>query len=131
MIDTRAEDPFCFPNPMFGSDQAGKDFHATRFDSEVVIASAKRWPRYFETRAAEISPGEFAHEVRTAVENCNIQTVLIDSLNGYQNAMPDERHLMLHMHELLLYLNGVGAATFLTVAQHGVVSDMRTPVDMS
>src|SRR3954470_10021571 len=62
----------------------GERLPRTRFDSEVVIASAKRWPRYFETRAAEISPGEFAHEVRTAVENGNIQSVVIDSLNGYQ-----------------------------------------------
>ena len=61
----------------------------------------------------------------------NIQTVVIDSLNGFQNAMPDERHLMLHLHELLLYLNRVGAGTFLTVAQHGMISDMKSPVDVS
>jgi circadian clock protein KaiC len=81
--------------------------------------------------AAEISPGEFAHKVRTAVERENIKTVVIDSLNGYQNAMPDERYLMMHLHELLLYLNRIGAGTFVTLAQQGIVSDMRTPVDIS
>ena len=81
--------------------------------------------------AAEISPGEFAHNVRKAVEKDNIRTVVIDSLNGYQNAMPQEQHLILHMHELLQYLNRVGAATFLTVAQHGMIGDMRSPVDVT
>jgi circadian clock protein KaiC len=81
--------------------------------------------------AAEISPGEFAHNVRKTVEKENIRTVVIDSLNGYQNAMPQEQYLILHMHELLQYLNRVGAATFLTVAQHGVVGDMRSSVDVT
>lgn len=81
--------------------------------------------------AAEISPGEFAHNVRKVVEKQNIRTVVIDSLNGYQNAMPQEHHLILHMHELLQYLNRVGAATFLTVAQHGMVGEMRSPVDVT
>jgi circadian clock protein KaiC len=81
--------------------------------------------------AAEISPGEFAHNVRTAVEKNDIRTVVIDSLNGYQNSMPQEQYLILHMHELLQYLNRVGAATFLTVAQHGMVGDMRSPVDVT
>ena len=67
----------------------------------------------------------------SAVEKDNIRTVVIDSLNGYQNAMPQEQHLILHMHELLQYLNRVGAATFLTVAQHGLVGDMRSPVDVT
>ena len=81
--------------------------------------------------AAEISPGEFAHKVRKVVEKDNIRTVVIDSLNGYQNAMPQEQYLILHMHELLQYLNRVGAATFLTVAQHGMVGEMKSPVDVT
>jgi circadian clock protein KaiC len=85
----------------------------------------------FQVDAAEISPGEFAHRARKSVENDNIRTVVIDSLNGYQNAMPQEQHLILHMHELLQYLNRLGATTFLTVAQHGLVSDMKTPVDVT
>jgi len=81
--------------------------------------------------AAEISPGEFAHRVRKAVEKDSVRTVVIDSLNGYQNAMPQEQHLILHMHELLQFLNRLGATTFLTVAQHGLVGDMKAPVDVT
>ena len=81
--------------------------------------------------AAEISPGEFAHNVRKAVDKDNFRTVVIDSLNGYQNAMAQEQQLILHMHELLQYLNRVGAATFLTVAQHGMIGEMKSPVDVT
>jgi circadian clock protein KaiC len=81
--------------------------------------------------AAELSPGEFAYKVRDCVERHGARTVVIDSLNGYQAAMPDEHFLLLHMHELLTYLNRRGASTFLTVAQHGLVGDMRAPVDMT
>ncbi len=81
--------------------------------------------------AAELSPGEFAHLVRARVDSLNAKTVVIDSINGYQAAMPDENALILHMHELLQYLNRQGATTFLTVAQHGLVGDMRSPVDVT
>jgi circadian clock protein KaiC len=81
--------------------------------------------------AAELSPGEFAHRVRSIVETRKIRTVVIDSLNGYQAAMPEENSLVLHMHELLQFLNRQGAATFITVAQHGLVGDMQTPVDVT
>src|ERR1700730_8754451 len=81
--------------------------------------------------AAEVSPGEFAHKVRGCVEKERIRTVVVDSLNGYQNAMPQEQFLILHMHELLQYLNRQGATTFLTVAQHGMMGEMRAPVDVT
>ena len=81
--------------------------------------------------AAELSPGEFAHRVRRRVDEDQIKTVVIDSLNGYQAAMPEENSLILHMHELLQYLNRRGVATFMTVAQHGLVGDMKAPVDMT
>ena len=81
--------------------------------------------------AAEVSPGEFAHKVRSCVESQEIRTVVIDSLNGFQNAMPQEQFLILHMHELLQYLNRQGAATFLTVAQHGMLGEMKSPVDVT
>jgi circadian clock protein KaiC len=81
--------------------------------------------------AAELSPGEFAHRVGQCVQKNGVRTVIIDSLNGYQMAMPEEQSLILHMHELLQYLNRLGAATFLTVAQHGLVGDMKTPVDVT
>jgi circadian clock protein KaiC len=81
--------------------------------------------------AAELSPGEFSHRVRRCVDDKHIKTVVIDSINGYQAAMPGENALILHMHELLLYLNRQGASTFMTVAQHGLVGDMRAPVDIT
>jgi circadian clock protein KaiC len=81
--------------------------------------------------AAELSPGEFAARVRQCVSEKHIRTVVIDSLNGYQAAMPQEQFLVLHIHELLQYLNRQGASTFLTVAQHGLVGDMKAPVDVT
>ena len=81
--------------------------------------------------AAELSPGEFAHRVRKAVDSQRLKTVVIDSLNGYQAAMPEENSLILHMHELLQFLNRQGATTFMTVAQHGLVGDMQAPVDVT
>ncbi len=81
--------------------------------------------------AAELSPGEFSHRVRHMVHQAQAKTVVIDSLNGYQAAMPHENALVLHIHELLQYLNRCGATTFLTVAQHGLVGDMKAPVDVT
>jgi len=81
--------------------------------------------------AAELSPGEFSHRVRTAVDRDNIRMVAIDSLNGYQASMPEEQFLTLHIHELLQYLNRRGASTFLTLAQSGMVGEMKTPVDLT
>jgi circadian clock protein KaiC len=81
--------------------------------------------------AAELTPGEFSNKVRECVESHGVLTVVIDSLNGFQAAMPEENALILHMHELLQYLNRQGATTFLTVAQHGLVGDMQSPVDVT
>ena len=81
--------------------------------------------------AAELTPGEFSQRVRRCVEKQGAKTVVIDSLNGYQAAMPEEQALILHMHELLQYLNRQGVMTFLTVAQHGLVGDMKSPVDVT
>ncbi len=81
--------------------------------------------------AAEMSPGEFAHTVRRSVDEEKVEIVVIDSLNGYQASMPEERSLILHIHELLQFLNRNGVSTFLTVAQHGLVGDMKSPVDVT
>lgn len=80
----------------------------------------------------ELSPGEFAHAVIRAVDRDKARLVIIDSLNGYLNAMPDERFLSIQMHELLTYLNQQGIITMLIMAQHGFLgSNMQTPVDVS
>jgi circadian clock protein KaiC len=81
--------------------------------------------------AAQLTPGELSARVRRCVEDHGARTVVIDSLNGYQMSMPEENALVLHMHELLQYLNRKGATTFLTVAQHGLVGDMKSPVDVT
>src|SRR6201996_8380172 len=98
---------------------------------DLAAAQAKRDLILEQVDAAELSPGEFAHKVRDAVDTKGIRTVVIDSLNGYQTSMPQENSLILHMHELLQYLNRQGAATFMTVAQHGLVGDMQSPVDVT
>jgi len=80
----------------------------------------------------EISPGEFAHVVRQSVERNSARVVIIDSLNGYLNAMPQNNYLTSQLHELLSYLNNRGIATFLVVAQSGMMgANMVSPVDAS
>jgi circadian clock protein KaiC len=80
----------------------------------------------------EISPGEFAHVVRGSVERNSACVVIIDSLNGYLNAMPQNNYLTSQLHELLSYLNNRGVATFLVVAQSGMMgTNMVSPVDAS
>ncbi|PWU03826.1 MAG: circadian clock protein KaiC [Terriglobia bacterium] len=81
---------------------------------------------------AEMSPGEFSQQVREAVAKNNTSVVVIDSLNGYLNAMPSERYLLMHMHELLTYLGKQGVLTILIVAQYGLLGQsMQTPVDIT
>ena len=79
---------------------------------------------------AELSPGEFAHAIRRAVELEHASIVVIDSLNGYLNAMPEERFLIVQLHELLQYLGQAGVVTILVAAHQGLVGgQMITPVD--
>ena len=81
---------------------------------------------------AELTPGEFAHQVREAVERDQARVVVIDSLNGYLNSMPEERFLTAQLHELLMYLGKKGVATMLVVAQHGLMGNTTAaPVDTS
>ncbi|HEY0156998.1 MAG TPA: ATPase domain-containing protein [Thermoanaerobaculia bacterium] len=80
---------------------------------------------------AEMSAGEFAYAIRTAVEQDESSLVIIDSLNGYFNAMPEEHFLTLHLHELLSYLADAGVSTILIVSQHGALGHVSSPVDVS
>jgi circadian clock protein KaiC len=79
---------------------------------------------------AEISPGEFAWAVRQSVE-AGCKLMVIDSLNGYLNAMPGEKYLTNQLHELTSYLNQQGVATILVMAQHGMVVAFEAPIDLS
>jgi len=80
---------------------------------------------------AELSPGEFVAVVRDAVIRGGARMVVVDSLNGYLNAMPEERFLGLQLHELLTFLRQRGVVVILVVAQHGMVGEMTAPVDVS
>jgi len=80
---------------------------------------------------AELAPGEFTAQVRAAVEERNVRVVVIDSLNGYLHAMPQENFLILQLHELLTYLGQMGVVTLMVVAQHGLVGQMDSPLDVS
>ncbi|MDR6393250.1 circadian clock protein KaiC [Paraburkholderia phenoliruptrix] len=80
---------------------------------------------------AEISPGEFASDVRVSVEQRGVRYVAIDSLNAYLQAMPGERYLLLQMHELLGYLNQQGIITMLVLGQHGIIGEVQSDIDIS
>jgi circadian clock protein KaiC len=81
---------------------------------------------------AELCPGELAHAIRMSVEKRNASIIVIDSLNGYLNAMPGEQYLAVQLHELLSYLNQMGVAALLIGAHQGLISSqMSSPVDAS
>ncbi|HEY8610968.1 MAG TPA: ATPase domain-containing protein [Roseomonas sp.] len=80
---------------------------------------------------AELSPGEFACKVRTAVEEGRSKIIVIDSLNAYLQSMPGEQFLLLQMHEMLTYLGQQGVKTMLILGQHGLVGDVRSDIDLS
>jgi circadian clock protein KaiC len=80
---------------------------------------------------AQVSPGEFAHDIRRSIEQDNTRIIILDSLNGYVSAMPSEDYLYLHLHELLTYLNQQGVMTVMVMAQHGLVDTRGAPVDIS
>ncbi len=104
---------------------AGVGIEMTKFVKKNLITIQQVDP-------AELSPGEFAAAVRRAVDVDGARVIIIDSLNGYLNAMPEERFLSVQMHELLTYLNQQGVVTMLVMAQHGFLgSNMVTPVDVS
>ncbi|HEV7919375.1 MAG TPA: ATPase domain-containing protein [Thermoanaerobaculia bacterium] len=87
--------------------------------------------KLYQVDPAQLQPGEFAHLVRQSVEENGARIVIIDSLNGYLNAVPEEKFLLLHLHELLSYLGQHGVATILVFAQHGLVGNMQSTVDVS
>ena len=80
---------------------------------------------------AEISPGELVHRILRAVADENVGMVVIDSINGYLNAMPAERYLTLQLHELLAYLNQQGVITIMVLAQQGLIGTTQTTVDLT
>jgi circadian clock protein KaiC len=80
---------------------------------------------------AELAPGQFVSQVRALVNKDHLRVLVVDSLNGFLNAMPHEQFLSMQLHELLSYLGQQGVATILTMAQHGFIGTMQSPVDVS
>ena len=80
---------------------------------------------------AEIAPGELANKIVECVEKLGTRVIVLDSLNGYVNAMPQEDYINLHLHELLTFLNQRGVVTIMTLAQQGLIGQMGVPVDVS
>jgi circadian clock protein KaiC len=80
---------------------------------------------------AEVAPGEFVSRIRRLVDEKHLRLVVLDSMNGFLNAMPHEQFLAMQLHELLSYLGQQGVATILTLAQHGFIGNMQTSVDVS
>jgi circadian clock protein KaiC len=103
---------------------------AVQLDLEQLIDQGQLLARQIDP--TQMSPGEFAALVREDVETFGASVVVIDSLNGYLNAMPHEEFLAAQLHELLAYLGHRGIATFIVVAQQGIVgSQMSSPIDAS
>jgi circadian clock protein KaiC len=98
-------------------------------DLQPFIASGQLDVRRVDP--AELSPGEFSGLVREAVEGGGARIVVVDSLNAYLQAMPEEQYLVLQMHELLSYLAKHGVVSLLILGQHGVMGDIRADVDLS
>jgi circadian clock protein KaiC len=80
---------------------------------------------------AEISPGEMVSQIHHAVTQNETRMIVIDSLNGYLNAMPAERYLSLQLHELLAFLNQQGVITIMVLAQQGLVGETYSKVDLT
>jgi circadian clock protein KaiC len=88
--------------------------------------------RVVQVDPAEMPPGRFAHEVRMAVERDRAAVIVIDSLTGYLNSMPEERFLLNQLHELLTFLGQQGVVTILVATQHGLIgSSIVSPIDVS
>jgi circadian clock protein KaiC len=80
---------------------------------------------------AELSPGQFVHLVQQNVQSGGARVVVIDSLNGYLQAIPGSKFLTIQLHELLAFLNHHGVVSLMTVAQHGLLGTMNSPVDLT
>jgi circadian clock protein KaiC len=100
----------------------GMDLPAQRAAGKMIVR---------QIDPAEVAPGQLTQQIRDAVENEGLRFVVIDSLNGYLNAMPQESFLVLQLHELLGFLGRKGVVTILVVAQHGLVGTMASPIDVT
>ena len=86
--------------------------------------------KFRQVDPAELSPGELSAIIRDEVDR-GASMVVLDSLSGYQHAMPEEQFMLLQMHELVTYLNQQGVLTFLVLAQSGMIGNMQSPIDLT
>lgn len=127
------------------ANERGERVHAFIFDEsvDILLGRAAQLGMDFSAHVragrfcahgidpAEISPGELAHRIRQAVLHDGVRMILIDSLNGFLNAMPGERHLNLQLHELLAFLNRQGVLTIMMLAQQGTVGATASSIDLT
>jgi circadian clock protein KaiC len=106
-----------------------KRAHAMGLDFKAHIAAGLLTVQQIDP--AEIAPGELANKIVECVEKHQTRMIVLDSLNGYVNAMPQEDYINLHLHELLSFLNQRGVVTIMTLAQQGLIGTMGVPVDVS
>jgi circadian clock protein KaiC len=102
--------------------QLGMDME--RYEKEDLV-------RIEQIDPADISPGELVHSIQRAITEQDVRMVVIDSINGYLNAMPEQKYLTLQLHELLAYLNQLGVITIMVLAQQGLVGTMTSTVDLT
>ncbi len=103
--------------------------HAMGMDLQPHVDAGRL--KVMQIDPGELTPGQLSHSVQQAVEAERNTFVVIDSLNAYLQAMPGQSFLLLHMHELLTYLNQCGVTTMLILSQHGLIGDIRTDLDLS
>lgn len=101
---------------------------ALGMDLEKYLGSGKIILRKIDP--AELTPGQFTGLMREATEN-NVDMVVIDSLNGYLHAMPEQQFLLLQLHELLSYLGNQGVVSVLIISQSGIMGNMHSPLDLT
>jgi circadian clock protein KaiC len=118
---------------VFAFDETWMTFsgRAARLGCDVRSAISDGGFAWIEMHPTRLSPGEFMWAVRREVEDRKARFVVIDSLNSYFTTMPEEQALLLQMHELVKYLDSRGVTTLLILAQHGLVGELKAPIDMS
>jgi circadian clock protein KaiC len=112
-------------------DETRRNFYKRAAGLHIELKSDNENFVFQQVDPAEMAPGELSALVRNHVTN-GYGTIVLDSLSGYQNAMPEEKFMLLQMHELLTYLNQQGVLTILVLAQHGLLGNsMHSPVDLT
>jgi len=111
-------------------DETRRNFYRRAAGLHIDVDSYQDRFHFQQVDPAELAPGELSAIIRDHVD-AGVRVVVMDSLSGYLNAMPEEQFLVLQMHEMLTYLNQQGVLTIMVLAQHGLIGSMQTPVDLT